>query len=566
MHRVNNDKKETRGCQTVPLKLEFVYVVIIALLLGACTTTPIEDSVPDPQPRTTDKRETGPAGVTADRQTASESETDPTVTIANDAADEPVKHADTWKRIRHNLVLQRDLSRSRVQAQLAFYGSRQEYLDRVAERATPYLYYIVEELKKRNMPLDLALLPIVESAYQPFAYSRSHASGIWQFIPGTGRHYGLKQNWWYDGRRDIIASTDAALTYLQRLHDYFDGDWLLAIAAYNAGERTVERAVQRNIKAGKPADFWSLSLRRETMHYIPSLLAVAEIVAQPEKYQVTLKSIPNEPYFDVVDTGSQIDLALVAELTGLDSDELRALNPGIKKSATDPEGPHHLLLPLDITSDFQRKLAAIPASQRVRWQVYHVRQGDTLGKIARMYNTDVSALKQANKLNSNLIRAGHSLLIPGAYHATGNADKVPDRGETGKFHTAAHNDVTAAPVTYTIRQGDTLWNIGRQFDVSVNDLCRWNGIQRNSILTPGKTLLVHAQQSGGFIQAVADNTQLENRHVSYTVQSGDSLWQIARRFGVTVEQIQRWNSMNQQTALKPGQNLDIYIGQPPADV
>lgn len=550
----------------MPLKPEFVYVVIIALLLGACTTTPVEESAPDPRSITTDKYKTGPAGVTPERQPSSLSETDRTATSANEAADEPVIYTDIWKRIRHNLVLHRDLSRSRVQAQLAFYGNKQEFLDRVADRATPYIYYIVEELKKRNMPMDLALLPVVESAYQPFAYSRSHASGIWQFIPGTGRHYGLKQNWWYDGRRDIIAATDAALTYLQRLHDYFDGDWLLAISAYNAGERTIERARERNIKAGKPADFWSLTLRRETMHYVPSLLALAELVAQPEKYQVTLKSIPNEPYFDVIDTGSQIDLALVSELTGLHKDELHALNPGIKKWATDPEGPHHLLLPLEISSDFQQKLAAIPASHRVMWQVYHIRQGDTLGKIARMYNTDISALKQANKLNSNLIRAGHSLLIPTAYLTAANDEKIHVQDGRGKFRVVAQNENAVNPVNYTIMQGDTLWDISRRFGVSVDTLCQWNGIQRNSVLTPGKTLLVHAQRSGSFVQAVADNTQPESRHVSYTVQSGDSLWLIARRFGVTVEQIQRWNSMNQRTALKPGQDLDIYIGQPPADV
>jgi len=546
----------------VSLKLEYIYVLIIALLLGACTTTPTEEStLTSPPSRYPDKQKAAPI---PDFQPEKVVDRDHAGTKPAEVAEKSVRQADIWKRIQHNLVLERDLSRSRVKAQVAFYASKQEFLDRMAERATPYIHYIVEELEKRNMPVDLALLPVVESAYQPFAYSRSHASGIWQFIPSTGRHYGLKQNWWYDGRRDIIASTNAALTYLQKLHGYFDGDWLLAVAAYNAGERTVERAIERNIKGGKPTDFWSLKLRRETMHYVPSLLAVAEIVAHPENYHIALKTIPNEPYFDVIDVGSQIDLGVVSELTGLSNDELHTLNPGIKKWATDPDGPYHLLIPLDKSTDLQQKLATLPASERVRWQVYHIRQGDTLGGIARLYQTQISALKQANKLNGNLIRAGHTLLIPTSYKPAASTART--RADTGLQYAAAQKLAGGNSLEYTIMQGDTLWNISRQFGVSIDDLCQWNGIQRNSIITPGNTLQVRMSQSAELIPAVANINHTESRHISYTVQTGDSLWLIARRFDVTVEQIQHWNSMHQRTALRPGQNLDIYIGQAPADV
>ena len=197
------------------LKLEYIYVLIIALLLGACTTTPTEEStLTSPPSRYPDKQKAAPI---PDFQPEKVVDRDHAGAKPTEVAEKSVRQADIWKRIQHNLVLERDLSRSRVKAQVAFYASKQEFLDRMAERATPYIHYIVEELEKRNMPVDLALLPVVESAYQPFAYSRSHASGIWQFIPSTGRHYGLKQNWWYDGRRDIIASTNAALTYLQKL-------------------------------------------------------------------------------------------------------------------------------------------------------------------------------------------------------------------------------------------------------------------------------------------------------------------------------------------------------------
>ena len=302
------------------------------------------------------------------------------------------------------------------------------------------------------------------------------------------------------------------------------------------------------------------------MHYVPSLLAVAEIVAHPENYHVALKTIPNEPYFDVIDVGSQIDLGVVSELTGLSNDELHILNPGIKKWATDPDGPYHLVIPLDKSTDLQQKLAALPPSERVRWQVYHIRQGDTLGGIARLYQTEISALKQANKLNGNLIRAGHTLLIPTSYKPAGSTETARSREDTGLQYAVAQKQAGGNSLEYTIMQGDTLWNISRQFGVSIDDLCQWNGIQRNSIITPGKTLQVRMSQSAELIPAVANINHAESRHISYTVQTGDSLWLIARRFDVTVEQIQRWNSMHQRTALRPGQNLDIYIGQAPADV
>lgn len=233
-----------------------------------------------------------------------------------------------------------------MKARIAWYARHQAYLDRVAERATPYLFHIVEEIERRGMPMELALLPIVESAFHPFAYSRSHASGIWQFIPGTGRNYGLKQNWWYDGRRDIVAATDAALRYLDKLNKEFHGNWLHALAAYNTGERNVGRAIKRNRKAGKQTDFWSLRLPRETRGYVPSLLAVAELLAEPEKYGITWQTIENKPYFTQVDIGGQLDLATAAGLADLSMDDLYTLNPAFNRWATAPDGPHHLLVPV----------------------------------------------------------------------------------------------------------------------------------------------------------------------------------------------------------------------------
>ena len=467
---------------------------------------------------------------------------------------------DIWERIRLNLSIDRHPEHPATRSKLEFYARKQEYLERVADRATPYIFHIVEELERRNMPLELALLPIVESAYQPFALSRSRASGIWQFIPSTGRRYGLKQNWWYDGRRDIIQATDAALNYLQKLHDDFNGDWLLALAAYNAGELNIARAMEKNLKAGKPADFWSLKLKKETMGYVPSLLAVAEIIADPAAYNITLKPIPNQAYFAVVDAGSQIDLATVAQLSGLSMDEIYTLNPGINKWATDPEGPFHLLIPLDISESFQQKLAALPPEQRSKWHTHKIRQGDTLGAIAAAYGTDINTIKQTNKLKSNLLRTGGTLIVPAA------AGPLPQYtlSQASRSARQLQRSPDGQRLTYTITAGDTLWDISTAYDVSVEQLCEWNGITPRTILHPGNKLVVWSQ--AGMVPAAAKvATTTESAHITYTVRQGDSLWLIARRHGVSVQQLRQWNSLDHNDLL-PGQNLDIYTGKPPADV
>ncbi|MEX2354000.1 MAG: LysM peptidoglycan-binding domain-containing protein, partial [Gammaproteobacteria bacterium] len=469
-----------------------------------------------------------------------------------------ITYTDVWDRIRDNLVLERHTDRQAVKIKINWFRNNQDYLHRVAERATPYLHYIVEELERRNMPLDLALLPVIESAYQPFAYSRSHASGIWQFIPGTGRMYGLKQNWWYDGRRDIVAGTRAALDYLQKLSDQFDGDWQLALAGYNAGENRIERAIRNNKRQNKDTDFFSLSLPRETRGYIPSLLAVAEIVSQPEKYDLTLSPIPNQPYFSIVDIGDQLDLATAASLTDLTIDDIYTLNPGFNYWATDPDGPHYLLVPIEREQQFIQGLSALPKEERVGWKRHVIKQGETLSHIADQYRTSITAIKQTNNLRSNLIRTGQSLMIPGS--------KQP-----GQFYTLSRDnrrfaglkrEGTGEKYIYTVRSGDSLWTIGRRYGVSVRDLTGWNGINSNSILRPGQKLSLWvpgstpsnrtASTSGN---ANAEYSVNEEGHVHYTVQKGDSLWLISRQFGVSVSQLQEWNKLPNGKPLQPGQLL-----------
>ena len=466
------------------------------------------------------------------------------------------EHDDIWALIREGLELDRDLEQRGVQTRIKWFAKNQQYIDRVVERAEPYLFHITSRLKERGMPLDLALLPIVESAYQPFAYSRSHASGIWQFISSTGKQYGLKHNWWYDGRRDIVAATDAALDYLAMLHKRFNGDWQHALAAYNTGEGNVERAIRRNKKAGKKTDFWSLRLPRETRGYLPSLLAIAEVL-RSKKYNIRFNPIPNTAYFESIDVGSQIDLATVAKLSGLSIAEVYTLNPGFNRWATDPDGPHRLLIPVAKAAQFKQGLVALPASERLTWKKHTIREGESLNRIAARYQTSVSALKQTNRLRGDLIRAGRALLIPVAKQP-GNYYSLS--ADARKF-SALKKTADGKSYIYTIKRGDNLWDIGRHYGISVRQLTAWNGLYQKSILRPGQKLTVWikddpAQARQNLIKAVAKKTN----NGLYTVRRGDSLWLIARKFNIRVKDLLEWNNLKRGKYLQPGQNLIVQSG------
>lgn len=252
---------------------------------------------------------------------------------------------DVWERMRQGFQLQEGLGvNPRIEQQRLWFASNPSFLENAGERGSLYIHYIVERLEERNMPLELALLPVIESSYNPMAYSRAHAVGLWQFIPSTGRYFNLRQTRFYDGRRDITASTTAAMDYLTRLHDMFNGDWLLALAAYNAGEGTVSRAIERNEKLGLPTDYWNLPLPAETQAYVPKLLALSQVVLAPEAYGVNLNPIANEPYFQVVEINQRMDLSKVAAVANIDEDELFQLNPAFKQRTT-IDGPQHLLVP-----------------------------------------------------------------------------------------------------------------------------------------------------------------------------------------------------------------------------
>ncbi|MCP8898527.1 lytic transglycosylase [Gilvimarinus xylanilyticus] len=461
----------------------------------------------------------------------------PPPTIRKLDAEKPEE--DLWQRLRQGFELG-PYEQAQLDSYVQWYIDHPDYIERVFNRGQRYLYHITERLEEENLPLEIALLPVVESAFDPYAYSYATASGMWQFMSGTGSDYGLKQNWWYDGRRDIIDSTDAALAYLEQLQEMFDGDWLHALAAYNTGQGRLQRSINRNRNAGKSTDFWSLKLPRETRNYVPRLLALSKVVANPEKYNISLPPIANAPYFVAVDIQSQLDLTRASELAGISMDELYALNPGFNRWATDPEGPHRLLMPLDAQATFTEALAKLPDNERISWQRYAIRRGDSLSTIARQFDTSVDVLRTANKLSSSRIRAGDTLLIPSASVGSESYALEPQGGNAKR--------------SYIVKKGDSFWQIANRHKISVDSLVKWNGMSSRDTLQPGQKLVIwEKSQAPGNAQGIT-------RKLTYKVRRGDSLNSIASKFNVSIHEITRWNNVSTANYIHPGQQLTLFVG------
>jgi membrane-bound lytic murein transglycosylase D len=471
-------------------------------------------------------------------------------------ANEEPGQTELWVRLRAGFALDHDVDNKRVRDQLNWYAKHPAYINRVVERGSRYLHHIVNETEKRGLPTEFALLPIVESAFDPFAYSHGRAAGLWQFIPSTGKYFGLTQSWWHDERRDVIAATDAALTYLDRLSNRFGGDYTLALAAYNGGGGTVSNAMRRARKSNKPEDFWSLQLPKETRHYVPKLIALAKIFDDPEAYGIELPALSDEPYFDIVETGGQLDIAQAAELAGVDIDEIYLLNPSYNRWATSPEGPHRLLVPHQNAEGFRTALAEIPPEKRVSWRNYVVKSGDSLNTISRKFSTTPAVLQQVNNLNSDLIRIGQRLMIPSASKNSGTyALSSSQRLERKQDKKRDGNKLR-----YTVRRGDTFWDIAREHRVSVRQVAAWNGMAPGDPLIPGKELVIWSKTAQPTL-ASASGTRGKAmvRKVGYRVRKGDSLARIANRFSVNVRDIASWNDLNTSRYLQPGQSLVLYV-------
>lgn len=452
---------------------------LMSAFLSACALSPLGNAptydraaveAPEPAP---DARTAAP---TVAARTAPEIES--TTSVA----------PDLWRLIGKELETRRAIAHS-IDLPLGHFHNSTKFVNQAAANAGPFLFHIHEALSRHKLPVEILLVPIIESAYNPAATSPGGAAGLWQFIPATGKRFGLHQSRWYDGRRDVVASTAAAIRYFELLRDRFDGDWALVFAAYNAGERTVENAIARNRRLGRPTDFWSLNLPRGTRAFVPKILALAEIVAHPATYGVTLARIPATPHFTSVDVGSGLDLNRVIAWSGMVGAEFARLNAAFHKRFTVDGAPTTVLVPYGRRAAVESKLAGLPTSARQRiapetlarsgaqTPVHVVTAGDNLWVLARRYGTSVKALAAANGIAHNAtLRLGQRLHVPGSSAASTVA--------------ATASTAASTPTHYEVRHGDSLWIIARRFKIPLTDLKRWNELPEGRSLQPGQRLVV----------------------------------------------------------------------------
>ena len=474
---------------------------------------------------------------------------------------------DLWDRVRDGYAMDGSVDERRVDRQVGQFTSRQRLFDALGTNASPYLRYVVGELESRKMPLELALLPVVESSYNPGATSRSQAAGIWQIVPDTGKKMGLEQNRWYDGRRDVVASTEAALDYLAALHDRFDGDWYLALAAYNAGEGSVERAIERNKRLGKPTDYWSLPLSAQACDYVPKLLALSRVLENPDDHDISVTPIPDRAMIAEVTVDSRIDLRQAATQAGMDGTELLRLNQAVRRGVTAPTGTTTILVPVGSRDQFLAALDNLPETADAVRAQYRVRKGDSLKSIARLHQTSAETLRELNGLTSDRIVAGEFLQLPG------DAVLPPE-----EFPTTASVELRKRGV-YHVRPGDSLWRIARAQGTDTATLARLNGLSPDSVLRPDQRLQLRTAvvapprvaspktiASSGvttpkkLAPPAAKVTAKGARRIDYTVRPGDSLYRIAGRYKVGVKQLMAWNGIDTRRPLiRPGQSLIVYV-------
>ena len=530
--------------------LKSALLIVLSLFIGACSTTPKATSSIDNTPAAPNNS----ASATADSSALNR-----VFNATDDGAPSQLDRLyssdrDTiWQRLRDGYQLDSPLDNPQIDKEIQWYRQNPTFVYRSTERSSRYMHYVVSAAQQRNMPTELALLPFIESAYDPFAYSRSGAAGLWQFVPQTATTFGLARNWWYDGRKDVVASTDAALTYLQFLHDKFNHDWLLAIAAYNCGEGTVQRAIDANRSKGLATDFWHLNLREETRSYVPRLIAFAKIVNAPHRYGINLYSIPDQAYFAAVDTQGQIDLTKAASLAAIEVDELYRLNPGLSHATVVPQAPQRLLLPLNAVDRFTRELASLPVSERASWKHYDVAKGDTLASIARKFAIDAAALRKTNNLGRGLLRPGQELLIPqGGHSAVETAENAPAPVTT-------QTPFGSTQIFHTVQAGDNLRRLAQHYAVNIKDIQRWNGLGPDDSIKLGQKLNIWTDEVGS--KPAKMTASGAPKKVGYTVQNGDSLTAIASKFNIEIEDILRWNQVNPRALLQPGQRLTLFLAK-----
>ena len=447
-----------------------LFLALFAFPLFAIELPPLSPSeyAASLAPGDTTSETTGPTVVESPKS-------DAVVTDAVPAARLLTPYDSLWKRIRAGFALP-DLDSPLVARHEAWYLNRPDYLHRMVERSRLYLYFIVDEVEKHKMPMEIALLPMIESAYNPTAYSHAHASGIWQFIPSTGKRYGLQQTWWYDGRRDVMAATRAALDYLDRLHDQF-GDWQLALASYNWGENGVARAIAKNKARRKPTTYPYLQMPRETRNYLPKLQAIKNIISHPDKLGFPLEDIPNQPYFTTVTTPQHMDMQVAARLAEMTEDDFRSLNPAHTRPVITSNGTRTLLVPVDKAGIFTTNLQGYE-EPLVSWQTYTLKKNESLATVAARFRISQERLREINGIKRHVtLSAGRSLLVPMDEDA--NASNFGDTWNTPEFQ--APEERSGGRVTYKVRNGDSLYSIAQKHRVTVAAIKDWNRLRSNQI-------------------------------------------------------------------------------------
>ncbi|MEI8117642.1 MAG: LysM peptidoglycan-binding domain-containing protein [Methylophilaceae bacterium] len=487
-----------------------------------------------------------------------------------------INNDDLWQRIKSGYAMP-DSTSNLVERHENWYSTRPDYVKRMVERSQRYLFHIVEEVEKRGMPTEIALLPMIESAYNPQAYSSGRASGIWQFIPSTGKHFGLRQDWWVDNRRNITFATDAALTYLQKLHAMF-GAWDLALAAYNAGEGTVGRAIEKNRKLGLPTDYESLNLPPETKNYVPKLQAIKNLMTNPGNYGLKIQTIANTPYFAKVSAPAQIDAHLAAKLAEITDSEFLALNPSYNRPViTGGDDKHELLLPIIAAQAFRTNLAGYN-KPLVSWKTYFAKRGERMESIASKFGIKLGQLRDVNDLpDQKKIRNSSTILVPinsdGVNAAkaavadtkisVSSIDIVKEASKevsseqnsanidlSSADSKASHQDLALPSKQHSVKKGESLMSIAKQYDTSVKEIMALNSLKNKHVKTGQLLMITSAAPS---IES-ANTKKIATK--AYTVKPGDTVYSIAQKHAISVADLKRWNS-NMSDQIQPGQKLNF---------
>ncbi|QBC44165.1 lytic transglycosylase [Iodobacter fluviatilis] len=460
------------------------------------------------------------------------------------------EYADLWERVRTGFTIP-ELEHQLVKKWENYYASRPEYLNRIIKRGTPYLYYVVNEVEKRGMPMEIALLPMIESAFNPRAESSVKAVGMWQFMPATGKDYGLERTWWYDGRRDVVAATSAALDYLNGSYTQF-GDWQLALASYNWGPTAVARAVAKNEAANLGTQFIDLRMPDETRNYVPKLLAVRNIIANPQAYGVTLTSLPNKPYFATLTVGKHMDVKVAAELAETPVEELLKLNPGFIRPVIAYKDDRALVLPIAQVEIFQKNLAEYE-KPLLNWQPYVTKQGESFDKLAEAFGVAANELKDINDISSrDRLARGQTILVPKISGLDVSdrqtltalaANRSVEAIDTGA------NDKPHAPIIasseHRVSKGDTAYNIAKRYGMNIASLQSMNNISDGQVQL-GQILRVSVKTES----AVSGKDGRK-----YTAKRGDTFSSISKRYNVAATDLKRWNNAK---PIQAGTKLVIY--------